>query len=67
MKINLKGLASSLKDLRPDGKKSVPSKSLTAPNLTPVKVSTVQTDILIKRQIAVVSQWYYWKQLSTGK
>lgn len=43
------------------------SKSLTAPNLTPVKVSAVQMDTLIVRQIAVVLWWYYWEQLSIGK
>lgn len=51
----------------PDGEKNVPSKTLTAPNLTPVKGSMVQMDTLIERQIAVVLQWYYWNQLPIGK
>lgn len=63
---NLRGLGSPLKDLSPDIK-YVPSKSLTSPNLTPIKVSMVQMDALIERQIAVVLQWYYWKQLSIVK
>lgn len=49
------------------GRKECPSKSLTAPNLTPVKASTAQMDTLIKRQIAVALQRYYWKWLSTGE
>lgn len=65
-KLNLRdGLIS--KGFEAWGRKECRSKSLTAPNLTPVKVSATQMDALIKRQISVAFQRYYWKQLSTGQ